>query len=137
MKLADLVEASSRAAATTSRLGKRDAIAACLRAAAPEEIAIAVAFLSGETLQSKLGVGYASVSTLRGEAGAAEPTLTLAEVDAALAALSPSRRLSRSIGAHMAHVRYFSRLHRESLQVRSVSSPSKLSSEAVSATSTS
>jgi DNA ligase-1 len=88
MNLADLVEASSRASATTSRLGKRDAIAACLRAAAPEEIAIAVAFLSGETLQSKLGIGYTSVSALRGEATAVEPTLTLAEVDAALTGIA-------------------------------------------------
>ncbi|MDL1862215.1 hypothetical protein FBR04_14480, partial [Betaproteobacteria bacterium PRO7] len=48
-RFADLVEASTRAAQTASRLGKRDAIAACLRAAAPDEVEIAVAFLSGET----------------------------------------------------------------------------------------
>src|SRR5262249_42965905 len=88
MKLAAVVEASARAAQTGSRLGKRDAIAACLRAAAPDEIRIAVAYLSGETLQSKLGIGYASVSALRGEAAAAEATLTLTEVDTALEELA-------------------------------------------------
>jgi len=88
MKLAAVVEASARAAQTGSRLGKRDAIAACLRAAAPDEIRIAVAYLSGETLQSKLGIGYASLSAVRGEAAAAESTLTLTEVDAALEELA-------------------------------------------------
>src|SRR5262245_13812882 len=88
MKLAAAVEASAQAAQTGSRLGKRDAIAACLRAAPPEEIRIAVAYLSGETLQSKLGIGYASLNALRGEAAAAEATLTLTEVDTALEELA-------------------------------------------------
>jgi DNA ligase-1 len=88
MRLASLVEASARAARTGSRLGKRDAIAACLRMAAPEEVEIAVAFLSGETRQNKLGIGYASLSALRDEAAAAESTLTLAEVDTELAAIA-------------------------------------------------
>jgi len=88
MKLASLVEASARAARTGSRLGKRDAIAACLRMAAPEEVQIAVAFLSGETRQNQLGIGYASLSALRGETAAAESTLTLAEVDTELAAIA-------------------------------------------------
>lgn len=88
MKLAAVVEASSRAAATGSRLGKRDAIAACLRAAEPEEIDIAVTYLSGETRQNKLGVGYAAVRALRGESAATESTLTIAEVDGELARIA-------------------------------------------------
>jgi len=88
MQLAALVEASAKAAGTSSRLGKRDAIAACLRAAAPDEIETAVAYLSGETRQSKLGVGYASLSGLRGGPAAAESTLSIADVDAALAAIA-------------------------------------------------
>jgi DNA ligase-1 len=89
MKLAAVVEASSRAADTSSRLGKRDAIAACLRAADPQEIEIAVAFLSGETRQNKLGIGYATLSALRGDvAAAAEPSLLLADVDAALGSIA-------------------------------------------------
>src|SRR4029434_3063505 len=48
----------------------------------------AVAYLSGETRQSKLGVGYASLSGLRGGPAAAESTLSIADVDAALAAIA-------------------------------------------------
>jgi DNA ligase-1 len=90
-RFADLVEASTRAAQTASRLGKRDAIAACLRAAAPDEVEIAVAFLSGETRQGRLGIGYATLSALRGGAAAAAPALALREVDDALARIAAAK----------------------------------------------
>ncbi len=83
--LADLVAASTRAAQTASRLGKRDAIAACLRVVAPDEIEIAVAFLCGETRQGRLCIGYATLSALRSGAAAATPALALREVDDNLA----------------------------------------------------
>jgi DNA ligase-1 len=89
--LADLVDASTRAAQTASRLGKRDALAACLRAVAPDEIDIAVAFLSGETRQGRLGIGYATLSELRGGAAAATPALALREVDEALARIGATK----------------------------------------------
>jgi len=85
--LAALVDASARAAGTSSRLAKRDAIAACLRGAAPDEVEIAVAWLSGETRQGRIGVGWATLAALRGTP-AAEPQLTLREVDAALDAVA-------------------------------------------------
>jgi DNA ligase-1 len=85
MQLAALVAASQAATETRSRLAKRDALAACLRAAAPDEITTVVAYLCGETRQNKLGVGYATLAALRGETPAAEATLTIADVDAALA----------------------------------------------------
>ena len=72
----------SRVAQTSSRLAKRDAIAGCLRNAEGDEIEIAVAYLSGETRQGRLGVGYATLAALRG-APAAQPVLTLRDVDAA------------------------------------------------------
>ena len=89
--LADLVEASTRAARTASRIGKRDAIAAFLRAVAPDEVEIAVAYLAGETRQGRLGIGIATLAALRGGAAAAAPTLTLSEVDAALARIAATR----------------------------------------------
>jgi len=89
MQLAAVVEASARVAQTGSRLAKRDAIAVCLRAAAPDEVEIAVAFLSGETRQRKLGVGYATLSELRSDT-AAQPSLTLDDVDQALARIAAS-----------------------------------------------
>ncbi|HSD40714.1 MAG TPA: ATP-dependent DNA ligase [Burkholderiales bacterium] len=90
-RLATLVDASSRVAETGSRLAKRDAIAACLRAAAPDEIGIAVAFLSGEARQGRLGIGYATLSELRGGPASPSPSLTLAEVDGALAGVAATR----------------------------------------------
>ena len=60
--LAAVVDASNRVADTSSRLAKRDAIAACLRAAAADEVEIAVAYLSGETRQGRMGIGYATVA---------------------------------------------------------------------------
>jgi DNA ligase-1 len=87
--LADLVQASSAVAQTASRLAKRDAIAACLRAAAADgEIEIAVAFLSGEMRTGRLGVGYATLGGLGGEAAAPEASLTLGDVDSALEAIA-------------------------------------------------
>jgi len=87
--LAALVAASDRAAGTSSRLAKRDAIAELLRGAAPDEVEIAVAWLSGEARQGRIGVGWATLGALRGTP-AAEPQLTLGEVDAALAAVVAS-----------------------------------------------
>ena len=81
-QLSDVVEASEKTAQTSSRLAKRDAIAACLRGADADEIETAVAWLSGETRQGRIGVGYASLAALRG-APAEASTLTLRDVDTA------------------------------------------------------
>jgi len=83
--LATLVDASAQAAATASRLAKRDAIAALLRGAATDEVETAVAWLSGEIRQGRIGVGWSTLSTLRGREAASTPSLTLREVDAAFA----------------------------------------------------
>jgi DNA ligase-1 len=87
-RLADLVQASATVARTASRLAKRDAIAACLRAAAPEEVEIAVAFLSGEMRTGRIGIGYATLSELRNTEATAAPSLTLLEADSALAQIA-------------------------------------------------
>ena len=80
--LAEVVRASAEVAATPSRLAKIKTIAACLRALAPDEVEIALPWLSGDVRQGKLTLGY---STLRSamEDAAAEPTLTVTDVDAA------------------------------------------------------
>ncbi|MBV8208450.1 MAG: ATP-dependent DNA ligase [Burkholderiaceae bacterium] len=90
-RLSDLVDAAAAVARTSSRLAKRDAIAACLRAAGADdadEVPIAVAFLSGELPTGRIGVGYATLSDLRGAGEAAAPALTLREVASALAAIA-------------------------------------------------
>jgi len=83
--LADLAAVSETVGATSARGGKVEALAAALRAASPHEAAIAVAFLSGELRQRQIGVGWASLRELPG--AAAEPSLTLGEVDAVFAAI--------------------------------------------------
>ncbi len=85
--LADLVAASAAAAGNASRLAKRDAIASCLRGASPDDAEIAVAFLSGDTRQRRIGVGWATLAASL-PAPAATPSLTLADVDAAFAAVA-------------------------------------------------
>ena len=84
-RLADLVLASERIATTASRNGKIAAIADLLRVLEPDEIAIGVAFLAGETRQGKTGIGHALLRAARSASAADVPTLALGEVDAALA----------------------------------------------------
>jgi DNA ligase-1 len=86
--LADIAAASQRVAQTPSRLSKIRELADCLRRVPPEEIPIAIAFLSGETLQGRLGVAYATLQAVRQQAPAAKASLTLAEVDAAFTELA-------------------------------------------------
>jgi len=86
--LADIVAASERVAPTSSRLAKIRELAACLRGVAPEEIPIAIAYLSGETRQGKLGVAYATLRSVRDQAPPNAPVLTLKEVDTHLSALA-------------------------------------------------
>jgi DNA ligase-1 len=94
---ASLVDAAQRVASTASRLAKRDAVAQCLRSANGDEIECAVAFLSGQTLQGRFGIGPAALGALR-DASATEPTLTLLEVDAALAALASTAGKGSALG---------------------------------------
>ena len=86
--LADIAAASARVARTSSRLAKIREIAECLRRVGPDEIPIAIAFLTGEPRQGKLGVAYASLRGAERSAPVASATLTLREVDAQLSALA-------------------------------------------------
>jgi ATP-dependent DNA ligase I len=83
--LAEIAETSRAVAATPARLAKRELLAGCLRRAAPGEVAIAVAYLSGELPQRQIGVGWAALRDR--PSPAAEPALSLAEIDAAFTAI--------------------------------------------------
>ncbi len=88
--LADAVRVSARVAATASRLAKVRELAEFLTLLEPEEIGIAIAWLSGDTPQGKLSVGHA---VLRGAAGkpAAAPRLSLREVDTAFTQIKSAK----------------------------------------------
>jgi DNA ligase-1 len=79
--VSELVEASGAVRATSSRNAKVEALAVVLRGVSPAETPPAVAWLSGELTQRQIGVGWASLRDL--PAPAAEPTLGIAEVEAA------------------------------------------------------
>ncbi len=88
--LADVVRASARVAATPSRLAKVAALADCLRRLEPDEIEIALPYLSGELRQGRLALPYAMLRSAAG-AAAPSPALTLREVDAAFEQLKNTR----------------------------------------------
>ena len=82
MKFANLVQVSKHVGEASGRLEKIARLASLLTEVPPEEIEIAVAFLSGSIRQNRLGIGYAAMQSAMPMA-AAEPNLELAEVDAA------------------------------------------------------
>src|SRR3954454_15380712 len=86
MLLTVLAATSVELAATSSRLRKVELMAGVLRAAAADEVLATIAFLSGELRQRQTGVGWASLRDL--PPAAAEPSLTVDQVDAALATLA-------------------------------------------------
>jgi DNA ligase-1 len=85
--LADVVATSAAVGATRARTAKAAALAALLRAAAPEEVAPATAWLAGEPRQGRLGAGWRTLSGVD-VSPAAEPTLEVADVEAQLDALA-------------------------------------------------
>ena len=85
MLLHAIALASRDIAATSSRLAKVARLTECLREAAPDEVRVAVAYLSGELPQGTVGVGWAALQDL--PAAAQEPTLEVLEVDAAVSRL--------------------------------------------------
>jgi DNA ligase 1 len=82
---AALVETSRRVAQTRSRNAKVAELAALLRGLDPGEIALGVAYLSGETRQGRSGVGYALLRDAAVDLPAEAASLTILDVDTALA----------------------------------------------------
>ena len=80
---ADVVSASAAVAGTSSRSAKVAILAELLRALEPEEVPICVGLLSGVPRQGRVGIGYAAIRDVQ-RAPAAEPSLTVADVDRAI-----------------------------------------------------
>jgi DNA ligase-1 len=78
--LADVVATSIAVAGTRSRTAKAGAIAELLRRSGPDEVGAVTAWLAGETRQSRLGVGWRTLSTSVGTP-VPTPSLTVAAVD--------------------------------------------------------
>jgi ATP-dependent DNA ligase I len=97
--LSELVETSAAVARSPGRRDKISEIAALLARVPPDEVPVAVAFLSGDLTQRQIGVGYAALmdlgpsgsptaaSDVASAGAAAAPILTLTETDAAFEAI--------------------------------------------------
>ena len=81
MLLAEVARTSAEVAATSARSRKVSLIAGLLSAAAPEDVPVVVAYVSGELTQRRTGVAHRSLSGLPAPAG--EPSLTVLDVDEA------------------------------------------------------
>ena len=79
MQLQELVDVSNAVAGARGRLDKIGKLAELLKRAAPEEVRLAVAFLSGALLQGRIGIGWSIVSQSRAVAPAMESSLSLSE----------------------------------------------------------
>ncbi|MGY1706213.1 ATP-dependent DNA ligase [Geodermatophilus sp. SYSU D00697] len=87
MLLSDVLAVSTAVAATRSRTAKAAAIADLLRRAGAAEVRPVTAWLSGETLQGRLGVGWRTLAQ-RAHDPAPAPTLSVAAVDGVLSDLA-------------------------------------------------
>jgi DNA ligase-1 len=101
MRLAELVQVSRRIAETPSRLQKIAVLEQCLAQLSAVEAKPVTAWLAGVLPQGRLGVGPAQLRRCLAARPAAEATLTVGEVDRALAAVAEATgpgRLARREG---------------------------------------
>jgi DNA ligase-1 len=84
---AEIVATSTVVGATSSRTAKAQALADLLGRLDPAEIEPAVGFLTGEPRQGRVGVGWRTLAAAERHPADA-PSLTVAEVDAAVTALA-------------------------------------------------
>jgi DNA ligase 1 len=84
--LAELVAASNEVAATSARSRKIAILAELLARLEPGEVPVAVGFLSGVPRQGRVGIGYSTIYGIE-SAPAAEPSLTIDDVDRAITAI--------------------------------------------------
>jgi DNA ligase-1 len=81
MRLGELVSTSRDVSGTSGRLEKIRHLADLLGRVPSDEIEIVIAYLSGSVRQGRIGIGRAQLSAMRGVGAAAEPSLTVADVD--------------------------------------------------------
>jgi len=84
--LADVVEASTEVAETSARSRKIAILAELLARLERDEVPVAVGLLAGSPRQGRIGIGYSALSALQ-QAPAAEPSLTIADLDRAITAV--------------------------------------------------
>jgi DNA ligase-1 len=83
MRFEELVRVSDAVAHARGRLDKIDRLAGLLKRTPPDDIPVAVAFLSGALLQGRIGLGWAAISNARSARAAEQASLELHDVDRA------------------------------------------------------
>ncbi|UUY51488.1 ATP-dependent DNA ligase [Streptomyces yangpuensis] len=86
MLLAEVARVSREVAATSARSRKTALLAELFAAAPPEEAGLVISYLSGRLPQGRPGIGWRTLA--QESAPAAQPTLTVRDVDAAVSALA-------------------------------------------------
>jgi DNA ligase-1 len=89
--LVSLVGTSQRVGASAARLQKVRELAAILQTLEPDEVGIAALYLSGDTPQGRMGIGFATLRSAAAERAAEGATLSITEVDRHLATLAGTR----------------------------------------------
>ncbi|MFJ6048497.1 ATP-dependent DNA ligase [Streptomyces sp. NPDC092307] len=89
MLLADVARVSQEVAETSARSRKSALLAGLFSDAPPEEAGLVISYLSGRLPQGRPGIGWHTLG--RETAPAAEPTLTVLDVDTAVAELAATR----------------------------------------------
>ena len=89
--LLDLVNTSQRVGATAARLAKVRELATFLRSLPPNEIDIAVHYLSGELPQGRIGIGYSVLKAAAANSPAQAESLSIAGIDQDLTELAAIR----------------------------------------------
>jgi DNA ligase-1 len=90
MLLAELVRTSHQIGATTKRTEKTELLAGFLRRLQPDEVTIAVSYLSGRTPHGKIGVGWSTIQGV-GAPPAATPSLEIIQADRRIAEISSTQ----------------------------------------------
>jgi DNA ligase 1 len=88
--LADVVTASRKVTDTSSRSQKVAILAELLARLDPSELAVAVGFLAGVPRQGRIGIGYSAIYGIE-VAPATRPSVTIGELDRAIAELAETR----------------------------------------------
>ena len=109
---ATIVATSRQVARTSARSAKIRLLTECLRAMNPEELELAVLYLSGETRQGRLGIGPSALRACAAEASI-KPDLNVLEVDQLLDELEKIRGSGSSARRATALRTLFGRATRE------------------------
>jgi DNA ligase 1 len=100
MLLQTVVDASAAVADASRRLTKIGLLADLLRRLAPDEIDIAIGFLSGEPRQGRMGIGSAAIWSAKDIAAASTSSLELRDVDAVFAQIAAAKGAGSTAARH-------------------------------------